>query len=156
MRFSEIALRLTGISCPIFGVSWNPPIDQRTIARKLILYLESKRVLYADLNDKFACSCVKSVLEIKSYLTNQIADVTEGSELEGYVRAMRNACNTFLSKCPMEKKDKCAYCHFGSIENMLFTIALGQMRESFGIMIGQISKAFGLDVEDALAQIIPE
>jgi len=73
---------LTGISCPIFGVSWNPPIDQRAIARKLILYLESKRILYADLNDEFACSCVKSVLEIKSYLTNQIADVTEGPELE--------------------------------------------------------------------------
>jgi hypothetical protein len=24
MKFSEVARRLTGISCPIFGVSWNP------------------------------------------------------------------------------------------------------------------------------------
>ena len=96
------------------------------------------------------------MIEIKNKLTNELCDITEGSELDGYVRAMRNACNTFLSKCPVDKPNKCKYCHSGTIENMVFTIALGQMRESFGIMIGQISKAFGIDVEDNLAQIIPE
>lgn len=30
MRFTEAARRLTGISCPIFGVSWNPGTDEVT------------------------------------------------------------------------------------------------------------------------------
>lgn len=156
MLFSEIMSKLTGISCPVFGVSWNPSVSQRTVARKIITYLEGKRVLYEDLNDEFACSCVESVLEIKDFLTNQISDVKENSELETYVRGMRTACNTFLSKCHLERENKCAYCHAGTIENMMFTIALGRLRASFGVMIGQIAKAFGVDVEDSLAQIIPD
>jgi len=156
MVFSDIISRLTGISCPIFGVSWNPPANQRAIAKKIITYLESKRVLYEDLKDEFACSCVESVLEIKGFLTNQISDINENSELENYVRGMRNACNTFLSKCHVEKEKRCVYCHPGTIENMMFTVALGQLREAFGIMVGQVSKAFGIDVEDLLAQIIPD
>ena len=134
MLFSEITSKLTGISCPVFGVSWNPPASQRTVARKIITYLEGKRVLYEDLNDEFACSCVKSVLEIKDFLTNQISDIKENSELETYVLGMRTACNAFL----------------------MFTVALGQLRTSFGVMIGQIAKTFGADVEDSLAQIIPD
>ena len=37
-----------------------------------------------------------------------------------------------------------------------FTSAIGELRGVFGVMIGQIAKASGLDVEDDLAQIIPE
>ncbi len=156
MLFSELTSKLTGISCPVFGVSWNPPASQRTVARKIITYLEGKRVLYEDLNDEFACSCVKSVLEIKDFLTNQISDIKENSELETYVLGMRTACNAFLSKCHLERENKCEYCHVGTIENMMFTVALGQLRTSFGVMIGQIAKTFGADVEDSLAQIIPD
>lgn len=58
MRFSEIFNRLTGISCPIFGVSWNPAETQRTIARRIIIYLEAKRVLYADFGDEAVCRCI--------------------------------------------------------------------------------------------------
>lgn len=34
MKFSEIAQRLTGISCPIFGVSWTAPEAEVTVARR--------------------------------------------------------------------------------------------------------------------------
>lgn len=44
----------------------------------------------------------------------------------------------------------------GNIDNWIFTSAIGELRGVFGVMIGQIAKAYGLDVEDDLAQIIPE
>lgn len=157
MKASDILNRLTGISCPVFGISWNPPETQRSIARKTILFLEARRVLFQELNAEFACHCVTSIIEIKDFLTSILPDISEGSELEGYIRSMRNACNTFLSKCPIEnKKNKCDYCKPYTLENMFFVYALGELRGVFGIMIGQISKAFGIDVEDNLAQIIPE
>ena len=40
MKFSEILNRLTGISTPIVGISWNPPPLEVNIARKVITFLE--------------------------------------------------------------------------------------------------------------------
>lgn len=42
-----------------------------------------------------------------------------------------------------------------NIDNWIFT-GSWELRGVFGIMIGQIAKAYGIDVEDELAQIIPE
>lgn len=39
---------------------------------------------------------------------------------------------------------------------MIFTSAIGELRGVFGVMIGQIAKAYGIDIEDELAKIIPE
>lgn len=43
MRFSEILNRITGLRCPVFGISWDPTEDNRNIARRIILFLEAKR-----------------------------------------------------------------------------------------------------------------
>ena len=156
MKFSETLNRLTGISCPVFGVSWNPAETQRTIARRIIIFLEAKRVLYADFRDEAVCHCVDSALEIRNFLTSELPNIDEDSELNSYVRAMRTATNKFLDRFPKEKPQRCIMCRSGSTENWIFISAVGELRGVFGIMIGQISKAYGIDVEDELAQIIPE
>jgi hypothetical protein len=69
---------------------------------------------------------------------------------------MRNACNKFLTSSPDDAGFRCQACRAGNIENWIFTAAIGELRGTFGIMIGQIAKAYGLDIEDNLAQIIPE
>lgn len=155
MKFSELASRLTGISCPVFGISWDPPEAQRTIAKRIIIFLEARRVLYADYDVEALCQCIESVTKIKEYLTSELPAVTEGTELNSYIRAMRKASNEFLSCFPDNKSDKCRYCNHGTKEYWQFVTAIGELRGIFGVMIGQISKAYGLDVEDDLAQIIP-
>lgn len=156
MRFSEILNRLTGISCPIFGVSWNPAETERAISRRIIIYLEARRVLYAEFGDEAVCQCIDSVIEIKKYLTYELPNIDENSELNSYVRAMRTATNKFLSRFPKERDQRCAMCSKGSIENWIFISAVGELRGVFGVMIGQIAKAYGIDVEDDLAMIIPD
>jgi len=46
MRPSEIAKRLTGISTPFGGVSWVAPEAEVAVARRVIRFLEDRRVLY--------------------------------------------------------------------------------------------------------------
>ena len=156
MKFAEILNRLTGISCPVFGISWNPVELDRNIARKIIISLEPRRVLYSAYEHESVCPCIKSVTEIKYYLTDELQQIDEKSELNSYVRAMRNACNKFLTKCPDRKDFRCHACQSGNLDNWIFTSAIGELRGVFGVMIGQIAKAYGIDVEDDLAQIIPE
>ena len=61
MRFREIMNRLTGISCPIFGVSWNPAETDISIARRVIIFLEPRRVLYEAFHYESVCPCITSV-----------------------------------------------------------------------------------------------
>ena len=46
MTFKQILSRLTGISCPVFGIQWNPPEPEITVAQRVISFLEDRRVLY--------------------------------------------------------------------------------------------------------------
>ena len=69
---------------------------------------------------------------------------------------MRSSCNKFLNKCPDKKEFRCHACQPGTLDNMIFTSAIGELRGVFGVMIGQIAKAYGIDIEDELAKIIPE
>lgn len=156
MKFLELANKLTGISCPLFGISWNPTEPQRNIAKRIIIFLEARRVLFEDFGAEALCQCIDSVTKIKDYLTSELSAVDENSELNGYIRAMRQASNKFLTCFPKSKQDKCLYCKEGTREYWSFVSAIGELRGVFGIMIGQIAKAYGLDVEDDLSQIIPE
>lgn len=36
MRLSEVAPRLNGVSSPIFGVAWTPPVSRVASARRVI------------------------------------------------------------------------------------------------------------------------
>ena len=47
IHFKSIISRLTGISTPIFGISWNPPELEQTVAKELLAYLEDRRYLYS-------------------------------------------------------------------------------------------------------------
>jgi len=46
MKFTEIANRLTGISTPFGGASWQPAELEIAGARRVIAFLEDRRVLY--------------------------------------------------------------------------------------------------------------
>lgn len=67
---------------------------------------------------------------------------------------MRNACNKFLRKC-CDDEDFIRYaCRTGYIENWIFPSSMGEMRSVFGVMIGQIASAYGIDVENDLVEIM--
>lgn len=46
MRFEELMNRLTGVNCPIFGISWNPSTPECTIARQIMSQLEAQGIVF--------------------------------------------------------------------------------------------------------------
>jgi hypothetical protein len=155
VKFREIASRLTGISSPIFGVSWNPPAAEVTVARRVIAFLEDRRVLFADESIEILGHCVTSVIELRHYLTSEIQQLTDG-ELCSSLRAMRAACRKFLEA--VDDRDGIVVRdggHPGHWAGWRFGAALGELRGVFGVHIARIAAQNGLDIEDDLARILP-
>ena len=154
MDFKEISKRLTGISTPVFGVSWNPENTSADIARKVIVFLEDRRVLYNPNEMEVPSHCVRSVLEIRSFLTNKISQTNE-KELLGSLKALRAACRKFLDIVGSRDEIISFGNQKGHWASWEFNGAVGELRGVFGIHIAKIAAAYGLDVEDALSKILP-
>jgi hypothetical protein len=156
MRFKEILSRITGLSVPVFGVSWNPPEAERDRVRRILAFLEDRRVLYNPTELEIPQHCVMSVIEIREFLTSELGAVETSTPLSGYMRAMRSACRKFLDLGQARGPDVVRYSrtpgHWASWE---FNAALGELRGVFGIHIAQMATQYGLDVEPDLAAILP-
>lgn len=158
MKFEEIINRLTGISCPVFGISWNPSETNRAIAQRVITFLEDRRVLYNPSEIEIPDHCVQSVVRIREYLTNELARLDSKDGIAEIFRAMRSACRKFLNTAQTEEDSK--FIRFanspGHYASWEFNQALGELRGIFGIHITRIAAQYGLDVEDDLAKILPD
>jgi hypothetical protein len=156
MRFSEIANRLTGISTPIGGVSWQPAELELSAARRVVTFLEDRRVLYTPSELEVPTHCVDSVLQIRRFLTSEIGKLATKSDLAASLRAMRAARRKFLDSVGGEDSDVVRHAREqGHYASWKFYSALGEMRGVFGIHLARIATCFQIDVEDSLATILP-
>ena len=157
MKLSEIASRLTGISTPIGGVSWTPPQSEVEVARRLLVFLEDRRVLYSPYEVEMPDHCVASVLEIRRFLTEQLTAGGIGDDLSGLLRAMRAACRKFLGDLDVDRvqRERPYLNDMMGSAGWTFNQALGEMRGVFGVHVAQVAVRYGLDVPDALAVILP-
>jgi len=157
MKFSEIAHRVTGISSPLLGVSWQPTELESSAARRVVAFLEDRRVLYAPDEMEVPSHCVHSVMEIRRVLTTEIGKLDSGSEFAASLRAMRAACRKFLERVGVDGREATLYANqHGHWASWTFYGALGEMRGTFGVHLARIATQFKLDVEDKLAIILPE
>jgi len=158
VKFTEIAARLTGISTPLGGVSWQATETETAAARRVISFLEDRRVLYAPDELEVPAHCVHSVLEIRRFLTMELGKLDNGSVLAASLRAMRAACRKFLERVGVDGDDRAVlYANRpGHWASWTFYGALGEMRGTFGVHLARIAAEFKLDIEDSLAAILPE
>ena len=96
LKFSEIVKKVTGFSTPIFGAFWNPSESERSVAKRIIVQLEDRRVLYNPSEMEVPDHCVLSVIDIRRMLSQELATLDENSPLAMFLRAMRAACQKFL------------------------------------------------------------
>lgn len=159
MTFKEIANWLTGFSIPIFGISWAPPKLEVETARRVLIFLEDKRVLYVVYELESPRHCMTSVIQIRDFLTTQMFDLSSQSELANILRGMRSACRKFLDniqeqwyfdKGPGEIKHE-----LGMGGEIHFYNAMGELRATMGILIARIIVMHGLSFEGELINIIP-
>jgi hypothetical protein len=156
MKFSEIANRLTGISTPLGGVSWAASELEISAARRIIAFLEDRRVLYAPDELEVPSHCVHSVLEVRRFLSAEVGKLESGSEFAASLRAMRAACRKFLDRVGVDGSEVSLYANrHGHWASWTFYSALGEMRGAFGVHLARIAAEFKLDIEDRLASILP-
>lgn len=135
MQSNEIINRLTGLSSPIFGISWNPPKSEVSIAKKVITQLEDRRVLYNPSVMEMPEHCVISVLDIHKILTEELGQLSKETKLSESIRAMRNACRKFLDTVGHDEKIVRFGRSFGHYANWRFNSAIGELRGTIGIHI---------------------
>lgn len=155
MKFSEILKRLTGISTPVFGVSWNPSESERAVAKRVLAKLEDRRVLFNPSTVEVPEHCVQSVVEIRHILSEELCKLENETNIAKSLRAMRAACRKFLDSVVADERVIRFGAHPGHFASWEFISAVGQLRGVFGIHVAQIAAQYGLDIEGELASIIP-
>jgi len=143
-KFSELASHITGLSLPVFGVSWQAPEAERTIVRSVLIFLEDRRALYNPFAIEMEHEVTDSVLEIRKELTDAIQRLSDKSAAVAPLQAMRVACREYLDNTRQRYGP-----HFA------FMADLGRLRTIFGYHLAQLAVMYGLDIEGELASIIP-
>lgn len=156
MRPSEVAKRITGFSTPFGGVSWIAPEAEVTVVRRIIRYLEDRRVLFNPSELEDPGHCVESVVDIRGFLTTELGQLPDG-ELAARLAAMRAACRKFLDglRYPDGRPLRLRMGFGGGFEEWVFVTALGELRGVIGVLIAELAVAYAVEVESDLASILP-
>ncbi len=156
MTFEEMKARVTGLGLWVVSASWTPTEADVTKARRVIAFLEDRRVLYAPYDIEFPEHCVHSVLEIRKFLTDEIGAMTKKTPFSDHLRAMRAACRKFLDQVGPDEPRRFRFRPYhGDGEGWDFSMALGELRAVFGVYIALIAAQHGLPVEGELAKTLP-
>jgi hypothetical protein len=155
MKFREIISRITGFSIPIFGIQWNPPEAECAAAKRVLTFLEDRRVLYIPSEMEVPHYCVESIIRIREFLTDELGKLHSNNELAQNLRAMRSACRKFLNTVQADDHIVQFGAHHDHFASWIFNGAVGELRGTFGIHIACIAASHGLDIEDDLASILP-
>ncbi len=143
----KLLKKITGISCPFFGISWNPSESDREKIKRFITFLEDRRVLFNPYHLEVPIWVSQSIIEIRAELTKIIPEFDEDSEIVEILRTMRTVCRRYL--------DRTFKLQDGRFMNGLLIQNLIELRSVFGLCIAKLSMMFGIDIEEELAEIIP-
>lgn len=152
--FLRVANRLTGISTPVFGASWNPPELEVDVANELITFLEDRRILFVPHSWENRTHVEESVMQTRAELTKILSRVDRESPLGESARAMRTSCLKFLGQLGPDGADGARFSGSAGAANM--AAFLGELRGVFGIHIARVAAAYGIDVDENLASILPD
>ena len=150
LKGKQLAKRLTGISTPIGGVSWTPPVDERDVAKRLLVFLEDRRALFMPYDMEVGHYVIDSIQEIRRRLTDDLEQISRSSVLGESVSAMRASCRKFLTDTQGDSK-RMRHWH---MEGLIWN-ALGELRAICGLHIARIACAYDLPIEEQLEPILP-
>jgi hypothetical protein len=156
-RRIRINKRLTGVSVPLGGLSWETVPDvEREVLSRLIPFLENSRVLYNPSEVEEPDRCVESILRLRQFLIEQAGILKLDSPLQHILRSMAASCRAFLDQVPGPHRHTALGPMFGwDSHSWVFNQALGPLRGQIGIYLAQLASDYGLTITRPLATILP-
>lgn len=156
---ANTARRVTGISTPLGGLQWaDPGPSDGEIVRRLLVFLEDRRVLYNAAHLEGTSQVAYSLGEIRKACTEALQALAPAAFATTPIRAVREACRRFQDdqheefrffdhrhgRDPHETRG-----HPG------FFVALGAFRATVGQQVAFLAAHYDIDIDGDLATILP-
>lgn len=142
----------TGVGAFGFSLNWEKVPGDEDVARRVITFLEDRRLLFGERHAEDELDCVHSAIEIRHFLTEELARAKPGRSLAESLRAIRTAMRAFVDAAGPDARDF-RYYHGHMTDH--FSLALGELRSRVGMHLAVIADQYGIEVEPDLARILP-
>jgi hypothetical protein len=147
-----MAIRIKTFSFSMFGAgtTWEMTKGDKDIARRVIRFLEDRRVLFGERgrHPGDAEYCLESVRQMRTYLGEQLIAEGTGKVLTQALQEMQRACRRFIDEAGPGAE------HFRANRER-FLVAAGELRATFGIYVAALANKYKLTVDDDLKSILP-
>jgi hypothetical protein len=168
IRAKDMLKRITGVSTPWFGISWNPPASDRDAIHKFLAFLEDRRALFNPLPAEVEDHVISSIHMIRAECAATVGTLNEKAPGAEHVRAIGAACRRFLDEPyptfdDIMERRRDPYFEQDAHHDRLrrgthpagFFTALGELRAFVGIQIAMLSSLYEVDVHGDLVRILP-
>jgi hypothetical protein len=146
-KLIRMGYRLTGLSAFNFGAQWERVAGDEEVARRIMIFMADRRLLFGDRHDGDELECLHSSVKIRDHLTNQIVEAKPGRTLEQKLTLLREAARRFADRAgPNASKFRESPVQYG--------LALGDLRTAFAVHLAAIAEEFDLELEYDLAQLV--
>ena len=144
--------RPTGVGAFGFSLNWEKVPGDEDVARRIITFLEDRRLLFGERHSDDELECVHSAIEIRHFLTEELTKAKPGRSLAESLRAVRTAMRAFVEAGGPRARN--FRYHDGHMTNQ-FSMALGELRSRVGLHLAVIADQYGTEVESDLKRIFP-
>ncbi|KRE36072.1 hypothetical protein ASG73_15575 [Janibacter sp. Soil728] len=139
--------KVTGVS--MWGLDWEYVASNKDLARRVLVFLEDRRVITDHPDREDFDSTRESADQIRKFLTLEIMNVKAGGELERALKAIRTASRAFVDAAGQDSK-------LFKSDHRYFKMTLVAYREVVARQVAAISVNFKLPITDELAQLLAE
>ncbi|MFN0197956.1 MAG: hypothetical protein ACKVT0_14520 [Planctomycetaceae bacterium] len=147
--FLDFLRRITGISTPILGVSWNPSPPERPIILRLFAQLGDRRVLFDSGCGVPRREMIDSATTMRENITEAVGAINDQSPGKRCLSDMRRACHQFQSFLEQRFKGD----GYGGPEED-FYMAIGELRGTVGKSLSELCQIYRISIDEDVAKII--
>jgi hypothetical protein len=157
-KWVQAVKRINGIGSPVFSISWNPAVDDRTAAERCITDLEARGLLYADFDWELPAECYAESAKLRDELTRQMQELSRDAPAFRELDGMRDACREFRQVLRERGFQTIANRHDfrDELQKAEYLQALGALRHTCGRHAMSLAVAYGIDVAKHLADRFPK
>ncbi len=147
LNFGNQRIRITGIAP--WSAQWEYLETNRDVARRVLVDLEDRRVLFFSHGREDPEQCRQSAYEIRKLMTEELKkNVEQGDSMDKALRAIRNAARDFDDAAGVHSE------HF--VDDMgAFWDALEEMRVSMTPHIRSMAMAYEILLDHVLDENLP-